>query len=517
MKNRAGDPLPRGRQLVVVLFLRLRGFRFNHFDNSKEGSQGEATGDRQVFLSTDVAIRSQARLALTAVVISAFFFVATVPFAKIPLLHLPAFVAAYQSAIAICDLITAALLFSQYSVVRSQALLMLGSGYLFTALIAVSHTLSYPDVFSSTGLLGAGPQSAAWLYFFWHGGFPLSVIAYGLCKNKARPIIETSKLAALPQRRANLLILASVVLVLTIVCGLTLLATTGQDLLPRLMAGPVFSSPLTGIVHVFWMLSILAVIVLWWQRPHTVLDIWLMAVMCAWVFDIGLGAVFNTGRYDLGFYAGRFYALVAASVLLIVLLHEYSKQYARLAKLSVTLEQLSLHDALTSLANRRFFDSYLSEQIAVARRHKRTVALIMYDVDTFKMYNDHYGHQAGDECLKQVAAALRSCCQRPSDMVARYGGEEFAMILPETELIGAIQIAEAAREAILRLKIPHALSPTGPDVTISGGVAVLCRTTSTTALQLIAVADHALYEAKHLGRNRMVCMRAEPGYEQVRL
>jgi diguanylate cyclase (GGDEF)-like protein len=488
----------------------------------KELIPDKSTVDRRVFLSTDVTSRSEWWIALAAVLVSAVFFFGAVPFAKIPLPHVPAFIAVYQSVQVICDLITAVLLFAQFNVLRSRALLVLAGGYLFTAFVAVSHMLTYPDLFSPTGLLGAGPQSTAWLYFFWHGGFPLSVIAYALLKDKEPPTIRTISPDGLSRSGAGGAIAASVAAVFAVGCGLTLLATAGQDLLPVLMKGGLFSSPLIGIVQGFWMLSFLALAILWWRRPHTVLDLWLMVVMCGWIFDIGLGAVVNTGPFDLGFYAGRIYALSAASFLLIVLLIENGKHYARLAQLSVklrtaneSLEQLSLHDGLTNLANRRFFDAYLAAQIAVARRHKRTVSLIMWDVDSFKAYNDHYGHQAGDECLKHVAAALRSCCRRPSDMTARYGGEEFAMVLPDTDLIGAAQIAEAARVAVARLKIPHAHSVAGPYVSISGGEAALLRKIDITAQQLIAAADQTLYQAKHSGRNRMVSVQAEPGYEHV--
>ena len=133
----------------------------------------------------------------------------------------------------------------------------------------------------------------------------------------------------------------------------------------------------------------------------------------------------------------------------------------------------------------------------------------MCDVDAFKAYNDHYGHQAGDESLKQVAAALQSCCRRPADMVARYGGEEFAIILPDTELAGAARIAEAARSAVARLNIAHAHSPAASYVSISGGVAVLFGKGDLTPQQLIAAADQSLFEAKHSGRNRMVSAPAE--------
>jgi diguanylate cyclase (GGDEF)-like protein len=246
-----------------------------------------------------------------------------------------------------------------------------------------------------------------------------------------------------------------------------------------------------------------------------VLDLWLLVVMCAWLCDIALSAALSTSRFDLGWYAGRAYGLLAASFLLMVLLIENGANYARLSRLSVklgvanqALERLSRHDGLTGLANRRFFDEYLAEQIAVAHRHQRTLALVLCDVDLFKAYNDHYGHQAGDQCLKRIATALRSCSHRPADMAARYGGEEFAMILPDTGMAGAARIAETMREAISAMRIAQAHSPAAAHVSISGGVAVLLREAGMGAQQLIAAADQALYEAKRQGRNRMVSAAA---------
>ncbi len=188
---------------------------------------------------------------------------------------------------------------------------------------------------------------------------------------------------------------------------------------------------------------------------------------------------------------------------------ELSLLSEKLSAANKSLEQLSLQDGLTSLANRRYFDRYLGKQIAVARRHKRSLALVLCDVDAFKAYNDHYGHQVGDECLKQVAAAITTCCRRPSDMVARYGGEEFAVILPDTDLQGALKIAELARKAVEHLKLPHAHSPAAPCVSISGGVAAMMIDADATAAQLIAAADRSLYEAKNSGRNRMMPAQAE--------
>jgi diguanylate cyclase (GGDEF)-like protein len=187
---------------------------------------------------------------------------------------------------------------------------------------------------------------------------------------------------------------------------------------------------------------------------------------------------------------------------------ELARLSAELSAANKSLEQLSLQDGLTDLANRRSFDQYLAGQMAVARRYKRPLALVMCDVDAFKAYNDCYGHQAGDACLKQIAGALRSCCRRPADLAARYGGEEFALILPDTDLAGAAQIAETAVDAIRQLRIAHAHSPAAPYVSISGGVAGLLPHSDMSAGQLIKAADEAMYQAKHLGRNRAFCTQA---------
>src|SRR6058998_1030598 len=153
----------------------------------------ELTDGRLVFLSTLPAGRGERRLALTVVLVSAAIFLTAVPFAKMPLAQISAFIPIYESALVINDLITAVLLFGQFSFLRSRSLCVLASGYLFTALMTVSHALTFPGLFSPTGLLGAGPQSTAYLYMFWHAGFPLLVIAYVLLRRRRRDAPETGE------------------------------------------------------------------------------------------------------------------------------------------------------------------------------------------------------------------------------------------------------------------------------------------------------------------------------------
>lgn len=166
------------------------------------------------------------------------------------------------------------------------------------------------------------------------------------------------------------------------------------------------------------------------------------------------------------------------------------------------LIRISSSDGLTGVANRRYFDEALSIEWRRARRHSNSMALLMCDVDYFKLYNDTYGHQAGDECLRKIAAALSRHTERPSDTVARYGGEEFAVILPETSIGGALMVAEKIRHAIQELNITHASSPIGK-VALSIGIASAAPGFDNPPDDLIMAADKALYRAKREGRDRV--------------
>jgi diguanylate cyclase (GGDEF)-like protein len=175
-----------------------------------------------------------------------------------------------------------------------------------------------------------------------------------------------------------------------------------------------------------------------------------------------------------------------------------------LASANRELEKLSRQDGLTGIANRRYFDTYLLIEVRRGAREKAPVALILSDVDHFKAFNDCYGHQAGDDCLRRVAAALSSAGRRPADLAARYGGEEFAMVLPGTALEGAVDVAKAVSRVIGGLAIPHARSAVDQSVTLSQGIVSLIPEKETTCEHLIQHADQALYQAKQQGRNRYV-------------
>lgn len=290
-----------------------------------------------LFLPTMPASVRERKLAIILVGISAVLFLVCIPFAKTPLLKVDAFIPAYASALCINDAITSLLLFGQFLILRSRALLVLALAYFFTALMTVIHALSFPGLFSPTGLLSGGAQTTAWFYIVWHGGFPLFVIAYALCK----------KQSALPSRKG--MIAMSLVVVLALVCAVAYLGTAWHDALPVLLKEGHYTPAFVVAVLTVWSVCLLALITLWRRRSYSLLDLWLLVVVCAWLFDVGLSTLFNAKRFDLGFYAGRIYGLLAASFVLAMLLLENLRLYGKLVRMH---EQQRLKNVELEIANR---------------------------------------------------------------------------------------------------------------------------------------------------------------------
>jgi diguanylate cyclase (GGDEF)-like protein len=297
------------------------------------------------------------------------------------------------------------------------------------------------------------------------------------------------------------------------------------------MAGNHYAPAEIVILSSVWLLNLSALIVVSRRRPYSVLDLWLMVVICAWLFDIALSALFNAGRFDLGFYAGRIYGLLAASLVLIVLLYENGKLYLKLVGLhqserekAAALQRLSAIDPLTGIANRRAFDEALDLEWRRTMRHGHALSLLLLDIDFFKHFNDAYGHVAGDRCLRAVAQAVAGRARRAGEVAARYGGEEFAVLLPNTGLEEAAKLGELICQSVRELNIAHGNSAAAPCVTVSIGAASMAELprqaaalsrdgapgglTSATTL-LVEAADHALYRAKLAGRNRLAMAVAE--------
>jgi len=302
------------------------------------GTAADATASAAggaTFLLNQRASPQQRRRAGVVLLASVLLFGALVPFVREPLGALPAFIPLYESALLTNDAVTAVLLFGQYRILRSRALMVLACAYLFTALMTVVHALTFPGVFAPGGLLGAGRQTTSALYMFWHAGFPLFVLAYALLKRRegrgpAPPATDAAWHAPGPARDAFALALPGATVALAAL--LAAWATLGQEWLPTLIEPHRFGIALTVSASTIWALSLFVVAALWRHRPHSVLDLWLSVSLVAWSFDVALSSMLNAARYDFGFYAGRVYGLVAGSAVMIELLLENGALYARLVR-----------------------------------------------------------------------------------------------------------------------------------------------------------------------------------------
>jgi signal transduction histidine kinase/DNA-binding response OmpR family regulator len=288
-----------------------------------------AEGGETTFLMNQPADAQQRRRAGVVVAVSVLLFAALVPFVRERLAPMAAFIPIYESALVINAAITAVLLFGQYRILRSRALMVLACGYLFTTLMPLVHALTFPGVFAPTGLLGAGVQTTASLYVFWHAGFPLFVFGYAWLKGRDA---ATGSATLARRTRRDPLALALPAATVALAAALAAWATLAQDFLPHLFVDGRYGIALRVATVLIWILSLAAAGILWRRRPHSVLDLWLSVALVAWSFDVALSAMLNAGRYDLGFYAGRIYGLLASSAVLVELLLENGVLHARLAR-----------------------------------------------------------------------------------------------------------------------------------------------------------------------------------------
>ncbi len=285
----------------------------------------------------------QNRIALLTIGALSIAVAAVAPFASAPLPRFAAFIPFLNATILVTDLITAILLFGQFSISRSRGLLVLSGGYLFTAIIVIPHALTFPGAFSPTGLLGAGIQTAAWLYIFWHFGFPTALLIYALQKQhcyNAKSSIRSS-------------ILRCVAITLGLVLALVGIAILGEPYLPHLFLSASDLTPLGAFVPIFVLLFCALALLLLWTRRQSILDLWLMVVACALIAELALTVV----RFSLGFYFSRILSLATSTIVLVILLAETAGLYTRLARANMLLRRerdnkmMNLEAAVASISH----------------------------------------------------------------------------------------------------------------------------------------------------------------------
>ena len=266
--------------------------------------------------------------AVAALLVIAFG--ALAPFAGTHVQRFDPFVPLLAPTISITNLITSILLFAYFYIYRSAALLVLASGYLFTALVVIANALTIPGVFAPTGLLGAGLQTAAWLYCIWHTAFPAVLLIYAWLKEgeRGQHVMNAS---------AGFSIGAAVAITLGLICGLTLLVIQGDNFLPRLLKDRTSFTPLVTYVLTFMLGFCAMVLAVLWARRRSVLDYWLMIVTLSLMAEIAFSLI-GGGRYESGSYANRIFSLVTSTIILVLLLAEMMRAYAQLARSNAMLQ-----------------------------------------------------------------------------------------------------------------------------------------------------------------------------------
>ncbi len=275
----------------------------------------------------------QERWALAVAAVSLAGFAAIVPIADRPLTQLNAFFPVLDTIVFVSDLVTAVLLYVQFSISRSRALLALAAGYLFTALIVIPHALTFAGAFSPTGLLGANVQTGSWLFIFWHIGFSAGLLAYAVLGEEwfATHVSQVRVLPAIGGSAAG---------VVGLVCALTWLATAGATMLPPIILNDQrHISPIVVYPISFAILISLAALLLLLRRRRSVLGLWLMVVALVAILELAFSGLLASIRFSAGFYAGRTFSLFTAGVVLIVLLAETTVLYMRLARANAMLRR----------------------------------------------------------------------------------------------------------------------------------------------------------------------------------
>lgn len=409
------------------------------------------------------------------------------PFASLELFPIPGYMTAFGSSMLVINVLLAALLFSRGVTERNSHIIRLGAAYCFVAVIFVPLTASFPGGLIQGSIIGS-TTTPVWLWSYWHAGFGLAIVRYAFGLRH-------------PHSRVNS-VGTTVLVVVALVVLLTLTATIWLPYMPNVFADKAtfFTGHDLIIPYGIMAIDLLALYLISSLQTRSPEQLWLTVAMIAAVIDVWLTTK-GVHRFALGWYAAKVGSLFTSLAVLLSLFHGITSLYR-------SVSERANRDGLTGLYNRRHLDEAVDTEWRRARRDGRPVSFLMVDVDEFKLFNDTYGHLAGDDCLRRIGAVLSTCIHRPADLVARYGGEEFCVVLPTTQLRGAIEIADAIGKAVRHEKIVHGGSKKGI-VTVSIGVATRYPDTTSSSDELIHDADKALYKAKRNGRDRIEVMQPE--------
>lgn len=456
------------------------------------------------------AAPKQRRLAKVVVGLTALLAIGCLPFARIPLPLVPVFLPMVGSIAAIAQLLTAAMLYSRYRATGLPSIAILVALYGTSITTSLAFLLSMPEVAAQTGRLHPPAGLGSWYYGVGCLLFVIQIAAYAGADDAER----RNRHASARQVRNRTLLASALVLaagiLLAPILGISYansLGTSSLDVLRRFVIVPLL---LIGLAVTFGYVSVV------FRQRVTMVRLWLGVVTLATFCQLAIADEFAGPRFSIGWLVALVLWLVAASLFLTAMVANVYETLSMLSLRNEALYEQSMSDELTGLLNRRGFNTRFEEQVRRSTRAEEALALLLIDIDDFKRYNDTFGHQSGDRAIASVARVVGSMLRRAGDAGARIGGDEFAVLLPKTDMAGAVAVAERIRGAVERLAMQQGDGARYDHVTVTVGVTSVSLSGAPTVEANVAMetsvllgrADAALYAAKDAGRN---CVR----YQQL--
>ncbi|WP_088042077.1 sensor domain-containing diguanylate cyclase [Bacillus sp. EAC] len=442
----------------------------------------------------------------------------SVPFANLQLPEILAYQPAIFTTLITFELMTAMILYNQFRISGSPAILVLSAGYLYSAGMSLMYLLTFPGVFTEHGLFHAGLQTAPWLYLFWHLGYPIFILVYLMVESKYKNLL-------LNEKSARIATIFTISTVLLLIIGLSFVTVFFHDYLPIVLnEGKLTSLFIYGLGTPILLTCLLTLIYFYWKkRARTITSAWLCVALLASFLDVAI-VLCGGQRYSLGWYVAKWNTLVSANIVLVGMIYEFSKMYIRMTELyrivieseynykklfneskkaegkiaeqNEVIKIMAYYDELTGLPNRRYLLDKLTETINQADEETRFSVLFL-DLDGFKQVNDQYGHEIGDCLLEKVANCLENTVDQQG-FSARWAGDELIILLDDQ--IKQERVDEIAFDIIRSIQQINSIDGKDIVVTVSIGISVYPND-GQDVKTLLKHADLAMYQAKQFGKN----------------